>query len=74
MNVLKIKNLVGAASVSGWNICLWGNPKLTVYCGNCGGPFKTRDYVCMRDHNNQIAVFCPHCHFYNLTGLYEQES
>jgi hypothetical protein len=26
-----------ARSVEGWNICLWGNPKLTVVCGKCMG-------------------------------------
>jgi len=70
MSNIQISKLTTAQHVSGWNICLWGNPKLTVYCGNCSGMFKTREYVQMTDRNYQIAVFCPYCSHYNLTGLY----
>ena len=59
-----------AAYVEGWSICLWANPKLHVLCGNCGGPFDTRDYITVTNQSNEIAVFCPHCLHYNLTGLF----
>ena len=67
---IKIDKLCGAERVEGWNFCLWGNPKLDVICGNCKGPFSTRQYASMTDRGGQIAVFCPHCGYYNLTGLY----
>ena len=27
------QNIVNAADVRGWNICLWGNPLLKIFCG-----------------------------------------
>jgi hypothetical protein len=59
-----------AMSVSGWSICLWGNPKLSVICGNCCNLFKTRDYIKVTNRGGEIAVFCPHCQHYNLTNLF----
>jgi|FAXJ01.1.fsa_nt_gi hypothetical protein len=69
-DTVKIRKLTGAQLVEGYDFCLWGNPKLSVICGHCSGPFKTREYIFMADRGGQIAVFCPHCQYYNLTGLY----
>lgn len=70
---ISIDKVCGAVSVEGWAICLWGNPKLSVVCGNCKGPFSTRQYAFITNKGRQIAVFCPHCQYYNLTGLYPNE-
>jgi len=66
---MKIEKYTNAISVSGWSICSWGNPKLTAICGNCEGLFNTRQYVTITNRGNKIALFCPYCHYYNLTNL-----
>lgn len=57
MDVIKVSKLTKAISVEGWSYCFWNNPKLSVICGNCKGPFKTREYLLMRDRGDEIAVF-----------------
>jgi hypothetical protein len=70
--MIKISKLTTAQSVNGFmgTLMIWTNPKLTVICGHCSGLFKTRDHIEMSDRGQEIAVFCPHCQYYNLTGLY----
>ncbi len=72
--MINISKLIKAQSVSGYNMCLFGNPKLTVFCGNCSGMFKTRDYIIIKNKNKEISVFCPYCCYYNLTGLFNGEA
>ena len=67
---IPISKFCNAESVSGWNMCLWGMPKLTIICGNCYGQFKTRDYIRITNMGNEYAAICPHCQKYNKTGLY----
>ena len=47
---------------------LFGNPKLTIVCGDCYGQFKTKDYT-LDKKNKEIVANCPHCGMWNRTGL-----
>ena len=63
--------ICNAVYVEGWNICLWGMPKLTIVCGNCKGQFKTRDYVPFnrgKSDKNTVSC-CPYCGKWNKLGL-----
>lgn len=40
----------------GWNMCLWGDPKFTIVCGECGVAFKKRIPMM-----NRPRVQCPTC-------------
>jgi hypothetical protein len=63
--------IVTAVSAEAWNMCLWGNPKALVICGNCYGQFKTRDYYPINRgqvDENSVAN-CPHCGMWNELGF-----
>ena len=66
--MVQINKLVNVSYVECWNFSIFGNPKLTVVCGECKGLFKTRDYVTIKN-TQTIGVFCPHCKTWNNTGL-----
>jgi len=53
---IDIKDVVTAKYVEGWNMSLFGNPKLTIICGNCSGKFKTRDYQDLWMKKNILVV------------------
>ena len=59
-----------ARHAEAWSVCLWGNPKMTVVCGNCLKTFSTRDYLSVTNCGGQIACKCDGCGAMNLTGLY----
>jgi hypothetical protein len=52
-----------AKHAEGWNMCLWGNPKITVICGKCYGEFKTRSYHPFTEGG--VIANCPHCSQWN---------
>lgn len=64
---------VDADTVEGWNISLWGNPKLTIVCGGCHAMFKTKDYLPITNMDNEYAANCPKCNKWNQLGLYPKE-
>jgi len=49
-------------------LSIFGMPKMTVICGNCGGQFKTREYIPEKITREAIA-HCPYCSMWNQTGL-----
>lgn len=59
--------LCNAAHFEAWNICLWGNPKAEIICGNCKRPFETRRYYPFnRGRTDECAVAnCPSCGKWN---------
>lgn len=67
---IPLSKICKAESVNGWNICLWGRPKLTIICGDCYNLFKTRDYNHITNMNNELAAVCPKCGKFNRLGLY----
>ena len=71
MLTIKSENLVSAKYVTGWNICLWGNPKLHIICGNCEGQFLTRQYrpFFVKDQHVNTVACCSYCGKWNKLGL-----
>lgn len=71
MIILKEEQLCDAAHYSGWNICLWGNPKMTIICGSCHGEFKTRSYYRFdREKGPEKTVAnCPYCRKWNKMNI-----
>lgn len=63
------ERMVDAKYVTGWNISLFGNPKLTIQCGKCFSLFKTRDYIPCNDLGGQLLAPCPFCGFWINTKL-----
>lgn len=72
MNIIKIpeNRLVRSKYVEGWNMSIFGNPKLTIQCGQCSGIFKTREYYPHRRFDNRLTACCQYCGFWNLTPFY----
>ena len=64
---LKPDDVVPAQAWGGWNISIFGKPKLKVICGNCNAMFKTRDYYpyTVEDKYEGAVACCPNCFKYN---------
>lgn len=56
-------NLTDAKLVTGWNMSIFGNPKLTIICGSCDSQFKTRDYYKFNPRGS--VACCPNCGKWN---------
>ncbi len=65
------EKLCEAKDYRGWNICLWGRPKLSIICGHCDRPFKTRDYFPRNNHAGYkgLAAHCPACAYWNWMDM-----
>lgn len=65
------EKLCEAKDYRGWNICLWGRPKLSIICGHCDRPFKTRDYFPRNNHAGYkgLAAHCPTCAYWNWMNM-----
>lgn len=44
---------------------------LHIICGECQRSFSTREYTHITNMGNEIAGCCPHCGYWNRTGLVE---
>jgi hypothetical protein len=64
--------LVRAANCEGWAMSLFGQPKMTIVCGECMGTFKTRDYHKVLKKGTPIGSFakCSCCGMLNFFDMY----
>lgn len=60
------ENLVRAAEAEGWNLSLFGKPKITFTCGNCFHVWATRDWF--EEVRKGVSCTCPKCNKVNWTG------
>lgn len=60
--------ICNAASFEAWSMCLWGQPKASIVCGNCKRPFSTREYRPFNrgQSDEGVAANCPHCGKWNV--------
>ena len=65
------EKIVKAKFTEGWNMSLFGKPKLSIVCGNCSGQFSTRQYINLYEkgrHTDSVAC-CQFCGYWNRLGL-----
>ena len=66
------ENTCWASYIEGWNFSIFGNPKLSIVCGNCHSLFKTRDYYptyCIDSEVPIVMTPCPHCEKWNKMDI-----
>lgn len=63
--------IVEAAYVSGWNMSIFGQPKMKILCGSCGHTFRTRDYYpfTREGRSHGFVAKCPCCPKWNRLNL-----
>lgn len=69
--IISTARICTARYAEGWNMCLWGPPKMKVICGSCTGQFSTRDYRAFnqgREDEDTVAD-CPYCGMWNKLGV-----
>lgn len=68
---LPSEKLTNAQSVEGWNMSLFGAPRLTVTCGGCYSQFKTRDYYpfTSKDGKRGSVAYCSRCSKWNIMDV-----
>ena len=65
--------IFAAHYATGWNMCLWGPPKVEIICGSCYREFSTRKYHPYYENGCRTATLanCPSCGMWNKFGMHQ---
>ena len=71
MITLDRDKLCEAKYASAWSVSIFGNPKMTIICGNCCAEFATRSYHPFNKGKPDecIVAHCPYCTKWNKVKL-----